>query len=124
MKSTTEKEFLNKGLQNETVKSEDSELKNIIVQYVGNKTNPENDEVTVENIVEVFADQFPEFLVVIAEQNWVNGYSQALSDVEFMKNNPIEISNNSIVSGKHRSFAMIGRLIEGKKYIPFYAKYI
>ena len=85
MKSTTEKEFLNKGLQNETVKSEDSELKNIIVQYVGNKTNPENDEVTVENIVEVFADQFPEFLMVVAEQNWVNGYSQALSDVEFMK---------------------------------------
>lgn len=59
-----------------------------------------------------------------------NEYYKSLEDmsdkeiVEFMKNNPIEISNNSIVSGKHRSFAMIGRLIEGKKYIPFYAKYI
>lgn len=96
MKSTTEKEFLNKGLQNKTVKSEDSELKNIIVQYVGNKTNPENDEVTVENIVEVFADQFPEFLVVIAEQNWVNGYSQALSDVEFMKNKNSESEKEDV----------------------------
>ena len=96
MKSTTEKEFLNKGLQNETIKSEDSELKNIIVQYVGNKTNPENDEVTVENIVEVFADQFPEFLVVIAEQNWVNGYSQALSDVEFMKNKNSESEKEDV----------------------------
>ena len=96
MKSTTEKEFLNKGLQNETVKSEDSELKNIIVQYVGNKTNPENDEVTVENIVEVFADQFPEFLMVVAEQNWVNGYSQALSDVEFMKSKNSESEKEDV----------------------------
>ena len=31
----------------------------------------------------------------------------------------IEIKNNSITSGKHRAFAMIGRIISGKEYIPF-----
>lgn len=58
-----------------------SELKNIIVEYVGNKKNPENNEITVELIVETMADEFPEFLMAIAEENWILGYRQALSDV-------------------------------------------
>ena len=52
---------------------------------------------------------------------------ESMSDNEikkFLRNNPIEISNNSIVSGKHRAFAMIGRLVDNEKYINFYAKYI
>jgi hypothetical protein len=51
----------------------------------------------------------------------------SMSDQEikkFLRKNPIEISNNCIVSGKHRSFAMIGRLASNEKYIPFYVKYI
>ena len=68
------------------VNASDSKLKNIIVDYVGDLTNPENDEVTVEHIVKVFAEEFPEFLLVIAEENWVNGYTQALNDVDFVKN--------------------------------------
>lgn len=43
---------------------------------------------------------------------------------KFLKENPIEISKNSIVSGKHKAFAMIGRLINGKKYIKFKVRYI
>jgi hypothetical protein len=64
----------------------DSELKNLIVDYVGNKIDPDNEEVTVENIVEVFSEQFPEFLLVLAEENWINGYTQALKDTEYMSN--------------------------------------
>ena len=63
----------------------DSELKEIIVNYVGNNLNPEEDAITVEQIIEVFADQFPEMLLALAEENWVNGYTQALNDVEYMK---------------------------------------
>ena len=63
----------------------DSELKEIIVDYVGNKLNPEEDTITVEQVIEVFADQFPEMLLALAEENWVNGYTQALNDVEYMK---------------------------------------
>lgn len=37
---------------------------------------------------------------------------------EFLSNSPIEVIDNAVVSGKHRVFAMIGRLAEGKRYIP------
>ena len=78
----------------EIVKSEDSELKEIVVNFVGNSKNPENDEITVEQIIEVFAEQFPEFLLAVAEENWVNGYTQALNDVEYVKSLRDEILNN------------------------------
>jgi len=39
---------------------------------------------------------------------------------EFNKNNPIEFEENVIRHGTHRVYAMIGRLIRGEKYIPFY----
>lgn len=64
-----------------------SELKEIIVNYVGNTLNPESEDVTVDSIIDVFADQFPEFLLVLAEENWINGYTQALNDLDFVKKN-------------------------------------
>ena len=76
----------NPDLLKEIVPS-DSELKEVIVNYVGNNLNPDSDEITVEQVIQVFADQFPEFLLVVAEENWINGYTQALSDVEYMKAN-------------------------------------
>lgn len=75
---------INPDLTKEVVPT-DSELKEIIVDYVGNKLNPEEDIITVEQVIEVFADQFPEMLLALAEENWVNGYTQALNDVEYMK---------------------------------------
>jgi len=60
-------------------------LKDMIVDFVGNKINPENDEVTIELITEVFSEEFPEFLLKLAEENWINGYTQALNDVDFVK---------------------------------------
>tara|TARA_R100001594_G_C3950050_1_gene242796 strand:- start:280 stop:585 length:306 start_codon:yes stop_codon:yes gene_type:complete len=60
----------------------DSEMKNMILEYVGEKLNPENDQVTVEMIVETMMVEFPEFLLAVAEENWIRGYHQALTDVE------------------------------------------
>ena len=60
----------------------DTELKNWLVNYVGEQHSPENGEVTVELIVETMAQEFPEFLLAIAEENWIRGYHQALNDVE------------------------------------------
>lgn len=40
---------------------------------------------------------------------------------EFLSKNPIEIENNAVIGGKHRVFAMIGRMAEGKEYIPLRA---
>lgn len=85
MKNITEEEFLKDNIKDNIVSGQDSELKNLVVNYVGNTINPENEEVTVENIVEIFAKEFPEFLLVVAEENWISGYSQALKDTEYMK---------------------------------------
>ncbi len=74
----------NPDLLKEVIPTE-SELTEIIVNYVGDVINPESDEITVEQIIDVFADQFPEFLLVVAEENWVNGYTQALNDVKYME---------------------------------------
>ena len=63
----------------------ESKLKELIVDYVGNFLKPEDDQITVEQVIHVFAEQFPEMLLVLAEENWVNGYTQALTDVEYMK---------------------------------------
>ena len=59
-----------------------NELKSWLVNYVGDKLNPENDEVNVEMIIQVMAEEFPEFLMPLAEENFIRGYRQALADVD------------------------------------------
>ena len=53
-----------------------------MVNYVGEQEEPENGEVNVEMIVKIVAEEFPEFLLVVAEENFIRGYKQALLDVE------------------------------------------
>jgi hypothetical protein len=60
----------------------DSEFKNYIVNYVGEKKSPENEEVTVEMVIDVLSDEFPELVLCLSEENWVRGYEQALTDVD------------------------------------------
>ena len=60
----------------------DNDLKNMLIEYVGEKLNPEKQAVTVEMIVEVLAEEFPEFLLAVAEENFLRGYEQALGDSE------------------------------------------
>lgn len=75
----------NPELQNpalaETV-TPDGPLKEMLVEYVGNKKQPEDDNVTVEMIIDVLSTEFPEFLMAVAEENWVRGYQQGLADVD------------------------------------------
>jgi len=70
----------------EEVVGKDTELKNWLVEYVGNKKEPEDGNVTVDMIVNTVADEFPEFLLAVAEENWIRGYEQALTDVDVGKN--------------------------------------
>tara|TARA_R100000951_G_scaffold112956_1_gene114151 strand:- start:513 stop:791 length:279 start_codon:yes stop_codon:yes gene_type:complete len=60
----------------------DNELREFIVNYVGNKLDPKDDQVTVEMVVEIVAKEFPEFLLAVAEENWIRGYKQAFDDIE------------------------------------------
>ena len=56
-------------------------LKELVVNYIGERLNAE-ETITVDMAVEVFAAEFPEFLMAVAEENFIRGYEQALMDVE------------------------------------------
>jgi hypothetical protein len=70
----------NETLQ-QTVQAENP-MKEWLVNYVGTKSKPEDGGVTVNMIVNAMADEFPEFLLAIAEENFIRGYEQALYDVD------------------------------------------
>jgi len=76
----------------------DNDLKNMIVEYVGEEINPEDKNITLEMIIEVMANQFPEMILALAEENWIRGYQQALDDVEIGK----KIAENNEESSKIR----------------------
>jgi len=59
-----------------------NELKEWLVNYVGEKHEPESGDVNVEMIIKTMAEDFPEFLLVLAEENFIRGYQQALADVD------------------------------------------
>ena len=56
-------------------------LKELVVNYIGNRLEAE-EIITVDMAVQVFAAEFPEFLMAVAEENFLRGYEQALTDVE------------------------------------------
>ncbi len=67
-------------------------LKQMLLEYVGNKyAKPEDEgefEVTVQMIVEILAHEFPEFVMVMAEENWVRGYQQGIDDATKLPQTP------------------------------------
>jgi len=73
-----------------------------------------NDYILKQNDPKIYTREYFESL---------NSMNQSEIEI-FLQTNPIEITNNSISSGKHRVFAMIGRLIKEEEYIPFYSKII
>jgi len=98
MKTITEEEATRNTTLDEVVQK-DSELKTWLVDYVGINSEEfiHDDEVTVQMIVDTMAEEFPEFLMAVAEENWVRGYYQALNDVDggmkLLKENGQEISD-------------------------------
>jgi hypothetical protein len=69
-----ERELLEKSIE------PNSPLKKYIVDYVGGKTLPENDEVTVEMVINILSEDFPEIVLALAEENFFRGYQQGLED--------------------------------------------
>jgi hypothetical protein len=57
-------------------------MKEWLVDYVGEAAKPKDGNVTVMMIVEQMMKEFPEFLMVIAEENFIRGYQQAIEDVK------------------------------------------
>ncbi len=67
------------------VVTSDTGLKELVVNYIGERLLAEED-ITVDMAVQVFAAEFPDFLLAVAEENFLRGYEQALTDVETVEN--------------------------------------
>ena len=80
-----ENEVLNQQVQAE------NPMKELLVNYVGDKFKPQDGAVTVQMIVEALANEFPEFVLALAEENFIRGYQQALYDVDY---GPLKQENN------------------------------
>ena len=63
----------------------DNDLKKYIVEYVGNVANPADGLITAEMIISILARDIPEVVLPLAEENFIRGYKQALTDVEVGK---------------------------------------
>lgn len=108
LKAVPVKEFEEKILKAKV--ESDTFLKRWLIQYVGEKCNPEDDIVTVEMVVKVFADEFPQALIAVAEENYLRGYKQAIVDfdreemVEAFKEKSFNLGYNAAVleMGKER----------------------
>ena len=70
-----------------TVVEINSELKEWLVEYVGNKMVHESGEVNAEMVIHVLADEFPEVIMPLAEENFFRGYEQALTDLQLAEEN-------------------------------------
>lgn len=62
----------------------DNELKSFFVEYVGKKMAPDSGEVTVDMCVRTLAQDFPEFLSPVCEQNFMLGYLQCEKDIAML----------------------------------------
>lgn len=79
----TEKQILEEDqIQAQSIVEKEGPLKEMLVNYVGSVMQPENGEVTVEMVINTLASEFPEFLFVVAKENWIRGYQQAMTDVD------------------------------------------
>tara|TARA_R110000824_G_scaffold335251_1_gene521805 strand:+ start:2444 stop:2767 length:324 start_codon:yes stop_codon:yes gene_type:complete len=81
MDHTTAKEYNTNPTLKQVVEP-DTDLKNMLVEYVGEKLGPTDQNVTVDMLIEVMAHEFPEFVLALAEENFLRGYEQGLTDVE------------------------------------------
>lgn len=94
IKETEPEAYANPALTEQVAK--DTPLKEWLVNYTGQKFEAErarynaetgnqfewDGNVTVEMIVETMVSDFPEFLMAVAEENFIRGYRQALADTE------------------------------------------
>jgi hypothetical protein len=58
------------------------DLMDMLTEYVGNKRSiPDGGEVTYEMIIEELIEEAPSIALLIAQENFIRGYAQAMCDV-------------------------------------------
>ena len=74
----------------------DNKLKSFFIEYVGSKYLPEGGEVTVDLCVRALAQDFPEFLSPVCEQNFMLGYLQCEKDIKVLMEQQRESSEEDV----------------------------
>ena len=72
----------------------DSPLKDYLINFTGEKLSPEDGRVTVDMIAQTVATEFPEFMFVIAEENFLRGYQLGLEDATTLKTETEDLAGN------------------------------
>jgi len=94
-KTISEKEFNERPFVAMPQTEEDAELKNLIIDYTGNKLKPEDGIVDVNMIVETMATEFPEFMYAFAEENFIRGYQTGLEDATKLPTKQTEVAEST-----------------------------
>mgnify|MGYP003973955565 CR=1 FL=1 len=76
----TEQDFNNAPFVGVAEPGDNSELKTFIINYTGNKVQPEDGRVNINMIADTLATEFPEFVFAFAEENFIRGYQVGLED--------------------------------------------
>jgi hypothetical protein len=76
----TEEEYNNAPFVGFVEPGEDSELKTFMINYAGNKLQPEDGHVNIHMIADTLAAEFPEFVYAFAEENFIRGYEIGIED--------------------------------------------
>jgi len=78
IKALTEQEAHMNPLLALPTETGESELKTLLVNYAGERLQQQN--VSVEMIIQTLAHEFPELVFVLAEENFIRGYELGLDD--------------------------------------------
>jgi len=65
-----------------------TDLQSYIVNHVGTKLTPKDNNVTVDMIVQVLAEEFPVLVFAIAEENYLKGFEEGLNADELYEEDP------------------------------------
>ncbi len=74
--------------------NQESMLKDFLVDYAGQIFQPEDDRVTVDMIAQTVAAEFPEFMMAIAEENFLRGYQLGLEDATTLNRETETVTGN------------------------------
>ena len=58
---------MDKNIKGTTIVQSDGPLKQLLVDYVGNKLKPENNEVNIEMILKTLSEEFTESLILLIQ---------------------------------------------------------
>ncbi len=101
----------------------DTTLKDMIINHIGETLSPDNGDVTVDMAVEVFAQEFPEFLMAVAEEILFEGTNKLLLTCSHMQRPEAMSHRRSPPTGTIQTLTTGQKIVQiennGILYLPY-----